>query len=74
METTGCGTAIVTPFRADGSVDEQALWALVDWQIESGIDLIVACGSTGEAATLEEDEWLNAIRIVVEASHGRVPV
>jgi 4-hydroxy-tetrahydrodipicolinate synthase len=74
METTGCGTAIVTPFRADGSVDERALWALVDWQIESGIDFIVACGSTGEAATLEEDEWLNAIRIVVEASHGRVPV
>ena len=74
METTGCGTAIVTPFRADGSIDEQALWALVDWQIESGIDFIVACGSTGEAATLEEDEWLNAVRIVVEASHGRVPV
>jgi 4-hydroxy-tetrahydrodipicolinate synthase len=74
MQTTGCGTAIVTPFRADGSIDEQALWALVDWQIESGIDFIVACGSTGEAATLEEDEWLNAIRIVVEAAHGRVPV
>ncbi|HTX74696.1 MAG TPA: 4-hydroxy-tetrahydrodipicolinate synthase [Terracidiphilus sp.] len=74
METTGCGTAIVTPFRADGSVDEQALWALVDWQIESGIDFIVACGSTGEAATLDEEEWLNAVRIVVEASNGRVPV
>jgi 4-hydroxy-tetrahydrodipicolinate synthase len=74
METTGCGTAIVTPFRADGSVDEQALWALVNWQIESGIDFIVACGSTGEAATLDEDEWLNAVRIVVEAAHGRVPV
>ena len=74
METTGCGTAIVTPFRADGSIDERALWALVDWQIESGIDFIVACGSTGEAATLDEDEWLNAVRIVVEASHGRVPV
>jgi 4-hydroxy-tetrahydrodipicolinate synthase len=74
METTGCGTAIVTPFRADGSVDETVLWALVNWQIESGIDLIVACGSTGEAATLEEDEWLNTVRIVVEAAAGRVPV
>jgi len=74
MDTTGCGTAIVTPFRADGSVDEQALWALVDWQIESGIDFIVACGSTGEAATLDEEEWLNAVRIVVEAARGRVPV
>ena len=74
METVGCGTAIVTPFRADGSIDDQALWSLVNWQIESGIDFIVACGSTGEAATLEEDEWLHAIRIVVEAAAGRVPV
>jgi 4-hydroxy-tetrahydrodipicolinate synthase len=74
METTGCGTAIVTPFRADGSVDETALWALVNWQIESGIDFLVACGSTGEAATLDEDEWLNTVRIVVEAAAGRVPV
>jgi 4-hydroxy-tetrahydrodipicolinate synthase len=74
MHTTGCGTAIVTPFRADGAIDEQALWALVNWQIESGIDFIVACGSTGEAATLDEDEWLNVLRIVVEAAMGRVPV
>ena len=74
METIGCGTAIVTPFRADGSIDEQALWALVNWQIESGIDFIVACGSTGEAATLDEDEWLTAIRITLDAAAGRVPV
>jgi 4-hydroxy-tetrahydrodipicolinate synthase len=74
METTGCGTAIVTPFRADGSVDDAALWALVNWQIESGIDFLVACGSTGEAATLDEDEWLHVVRIVVEAAAGRVPV
>jgi 4-hydroxy-tetrahydrodipicolinate synthase len=74
METTGCGTAIVTPFKADGSIDETALWALVKWQIEAGIDFIVACGSTGEAATLDESEWLRAIRIVVEAAAGRVPV
>jgi 4-hydroxy-tetrahydrodipicolinate synthase len=74
METTGCGTAIVTPFREDGSIDESALWALVNWQIESGIDFLVACGSTGEAATLDEEEWLHAVRIVVEAAAGRVPV
>jgi 4-hydroxy-tetrahydrodipicolinate synthase len=74
METTGCGTAIVTPFRADGAIDEPALWALVNWQIESGIDFLVACGSTGEAATLDEEEWLKAVRIVVEAAAGRVPV
>ena len=74
METTGCGTAIVTPFRADGSIDEPALWALVNWQIDSGIDFLVACGSTGEAATLDEVEWLRAIRVVIEAAAGRVPV
>ena len=74
METTGCGTAIITPFLADGSVDEPALGALVNWQIESGIDFLVACGSTGEAATLDEEEWLHVIRTVVEAAAGRVPV
>ncbi len=74
METTGCGTAIVTPFKADGSVDEPALWALVNWQIESGIDFLVACGSTGEAATLDEDEWLHVVRLVIDAAAGRVPV
>ncbi len=77
METTGCGTAIVTPFRADDrnhSIDESALRALVNWQIDSGIDFLVACGSTGEAATLDENEWLHAIHIVVDAAAGRVPV
>jgi 4-hydroxy-tetrahydrodipicolinate synthase len=74
METTGCGTAIVTPFRADGSIDEQALRALVHWQIDAGIDFLVACGSTGEAATLDEEEWLLAVCIVAEAAAGRVPV
>jgi 4-hydroxy-tetrahydrodipicolinate synthase len=74
METTGCGTAIITPFRADGSLDEAALRALVNWQIESGIDFLVACGSTGEAATLDEEEWLTAVCIVAEAAAGRVPV
>jgi 4-hydroxy-tetrahydrodipicolinate synthase len=64
----------VTPFRADGSVDEPALWALVNWQIESGIDFLVACGSTGEAATLDEEEWLSTVRLVIDATAGRVPV
>ncbi|MGA2086892.1 MAG: 4-hydroxy-tetrahydrodipicolinate synthase [Terracidiphilus sp.] len=74
METTGCGTAIVTPFRADGSVDEQAMRALVNWQIDSGIDFLVACGSTGEAATLDEEEWLHTVCLVAETAAGRVPV
>ena len=74
METTGCGTAIVTPFKADGAIDSAALSALVNWQIDSGIDFIVACGSTGEAATLDEDEWITAVRIVADAAAERVPV
>jgi 4-hydroxy-tetrahydrodipicolinate synthase len=74
MQITGCGTAIVTPFRADDSIDEQALRALVNWQIDSGIDFLVACGSTGEAATLDEEEWLHAVCIVADAAAGRVPV
>jgi len=74
METTGCGTAIVTPFRADGNIDEPALRVLVNWQVDAGIDFIVACGSTGEAATLDEHEWIQAIRIVIDAAAGRVPV
>ncbi len=74
METTGCGTAIITPFRADGSIDEPALRALVSWQIDSGVDFLVACGSTGEAATLDEEEWLMAVCLVADAAAGRVPV
>ncbi len=74
METKGCGTAIVTPFKADGSIDEAALWSLVNWQIESGIDFLVACGSTGEAATLDEEEWLRTVRLAIDAAAGRVPV
>ena len=74
MELTGCGTALVTPFRPDGELDEPALRALVDWQIASGIGWLLACGSTGEAATLSTEEWLRVIRITVEAAGGRAPV
>jgi 4-hydroxy-tetrahydrodipicolinate synthase len=74
MELMGCGTALVTPFRGDESVDESALRALVEWQIESGIGFLVPCGTTGEAATLSEQEWLRVVEIVVETAAGRVPV
>ena len=74
METTGCGTALITPFKTDGSVDERSLCALVNWQIDAGIDFLMACGSTGEAATLDEEEWLAVVGLVVEAAAGRVPV
>ena len=55
-------------------MDEAALKALVNWQIDSGIDFLVACGSTGEAATLDDDEWLLTVCMVAEAAAGRVPV
>lgn len=74
MELMGCGTALVTPFRRDGSVDEPALHALVNWQIENGIAFLVPCGTTGEAATLTEPEWLRVVEVVVGAAGGRVPV
>jgi len=74
MELFGCGTALVTPFRADGAVDESALYTLVNTQIESGIDLLVPCGTTGEAATLSDHEWLQVVEITCAAASGRVPV
>jgi len=70
----GCGTALVTPFNADGSIDEAALRALVDWQIEQGIHFLVPCGSTGEAATMTLEEHCRVVRITVEQTAGRVPV
>ena len=74
MNLNGCGTAIVTPFRGDGSLDEPSLAALVEWQIRSGIRFLVACGTTGETPTLSEEEWLRVVQIVADVSAGRVPV
>jgi len=73
MMFKGSMTAIVTPFK-DGRVDEKALRRLVDWQIASGTDAIVVCGTTGEAATLTYDEHFAVIDAAVEESAGRVPV
>ncbi|MFN2567882.1 MAG: 4-hydroxy-tetrahydrodipicolinate synthase [Gemmatimonadaceae bacterium] len=71
---TGCGTALVTPFAHDGSVDERALRALVDWQIAEGVHFLVPCGSTGEAATMTPAEHRRVVEIVVEQASGRVPI
>jgi 4-hydroxy-tetrahydrodipicolinate synthase len=71
---TGCGTALATPFNADGSFDEGAMRAFVDWQIEEGIDFLVPCGSTGEAATLTTDEHRRVVEVTVEQARGRLPV
>jgi 4-hydroxy-tetrahydrodipicolinate synthase len=72
MELTGCGTALVTPFRRDGELDLRALERLVELQIEGGIDFLVPVGSTGEAATLTQPETLSVVETVVAAARGRV--
>jgi 4-hydroxy-tetrahydrodipicolinate synthase len=65
---TGCGTAMVTPFRHDGSLDEQALKRLVRRQIENGVDFLVPCGTTGESPTLTHGEHLRVVEITVEVA------
>ena len=74
MTLRGCGTALVTPFRQDGSIDETALRHLVRWQVESGIDFLLPCGTTGETPTLTHDEWLRVIDVTIETAAGRVPI
>jgi 4-hydroxy-tetrahydrodipicolinate synthase len=71
---TGTGTALVTPFRGDGSFDEATLRALIKRQIEAGIDFLVPCGTTGESPTLTHEEHLRVVRITVELAKGKVPV
>lgn len=71
---TGCGTALVTPFAADGSVDEQAVRRLARRQIDAGIHFLVPCGTTGESPTLSEDERVRVVELVVEEAAGTVPV
>lgn len=73
-ELRGCGTAIITPFQADESIDESALRRLIDHQIEGGVDFLVACGTTGESVTLTETEQSRVIALTVEVAAGRVPV
>ena len=70
----GCGTAIVTPFTDDGAVDWPALRAFVEWQVAEGIDFIVACGTTGEAQTLTDDERVQVVAASKQAAGGKVPV
>jgi 4-hydroxy-tetrahydrodipicolinate synthase len=74
MNLQGCGTALITPFKQDQSIDEKALRALVEWQIASGIHFLVPCGTTGETPTLSKDEWLRVIDITIEVNGGRVPI
>jgi len=71
---TGTGTALVTPFRRDGSLDEPTLRALVKRQIAAGINFLVPCGTTGESPTLTHQEHLRVVEIAVELAKGKVPV
>lgn len=71
---TGCGTALVTPFRGDGSVDEESVRRLARRQIDAGIHFLVPCGTTGESPTLSEDERVRIVGLVADEAAGAVPV
>lgn len=71
---TGAAVALITPMKEDGAVDFDRLKELVDWQISEGVDAIVACGTTGEASTLDDVEHIATIECVVKQTNGRVPV
>jgi 4-hydroxy-tetrahydrodipicolinate synthase len=71
---TGCGTAMVTPFHRDGSLDEATLRLLVQRQLDAGIDFLVPCGTTGESPTLSHEEHLRVVEVTLELARGRVPV
>lgn len=70
----GCGVAIATPFNEDGSVDFEVYRNLINWQIDEGIDAIIACGTSGEASTLDDEEHISTIKFCVDVAAGRVPV
>lgn len=71
---TGVGTALVTPFRNDGAVDEQVVRRLARRQIDAGIHFLSPCGTTGEAPTLSDDEKVRIVELVVQEADGKVPV
>jgi 4-hydroxy-tetrahydrodipicolinate synthase len=73
-EFRGCGTAMVTPFRKDLSLDEDALRRLIRRQIAAGINFLVPCGTTGESPTLSQEEHLRVVAITIEEAKGKVPV
>ncbi len=70
----GAGVAIVTPMNGDFSINYEKLGELIDWQIDSGTDCIVICGTTGESTTMSDEEHVECIRYAVERTAGRVPV
>ena len=73
-EIEGCGTALVTPFTSTNAVDLQSYRKLVRWQVDSGADFLVPCGTTGESVTLTEEEYAKVIRSCIETVSQAVPV
>ena len=71
---TGAGVAIITPFTADGKVNEKVLAEIIEYQIAHSTDAIVICGTTGESATLDHNEHTQAIKVAVDVTAGRIPV
>ena len=71
---TGAGVAIVTPMNADGSVNYEKLAELLEFQINNQTDSIIICGTTGEAATLSEQEHIDVVKFCVDQVKGRIPV
>ena len=74
LDIRGCGTALVTPFTKDGTVDVEALRRLVEFQLREGIDFLVPCGTTAETPTLEHEEYVGILRVVLEQVARKVPV
>ena len=70
----GCATALITPFKPDSSIDFPALRKLVARQIDSGVDALVACGTTAEPSTMSEREWSETLAAVIDETNGRIPV
>lgn len=65
----GCGTALVTPFRKDGSIDDDCFRMLVERQVKNGVKILIPCGTTGEAATMSDEEKLHVVRLTIEVAH-----
>jgi len=74
MKFRGAGTALVTPWKVDGALDEAALEKFVDWQVTEGIDFLVPCGTTGENPAMSFDEHRRVVELTIKAADGRVPV
>ena len=70
----GCGTALVTPFHKDGSIDDECFKTLVERQIKNGVKILIPCGTTGESVTMDEDERLHIIKMTVEVAYKKAKV